>query len=56
MSAMGIFRNVYECRFIKGISLSSSDMAYFKDLTRYEYTKNLFMCAGEPLNIGWLER
>ena len=31
-------------------------MAYFKDLTRYEYSKNLFKCAGEPLNIGWLER
>jgi hypothetical protein len=31
-------------------------MAYFKDLTRYEYSKNLFECTGEPLNIGWLER
>jgi len=31
-------------------------MAYFKDLTRYEYSKNLFGCVGEPLNIGWLER
>jgi hypothetical protein len=31
-------------------------MAYFKDLKRYEYSKNLFKCAGEPLNIGWLER
>ena len=31
-------------------------MAYFKDLTRYEYTGNLFLCVGEPLNIGWLER
>jgi hypothetical protein len=31
-------------------------MAYFKDLTRYEYSKNLFKCAGEPLSIGWLER
>ncbi len=31
-------------------------MAYFKDLTRYEYSKNLFACIGEPLNIGWLER
>jgi hypothetical protein len=27
-----------------------------KDLTRYEYSKNLFQCVGEPLNIGWLER
>jgi hypothetical protein len=31
-------------------------MGYFKDLTRYEYSKNLFKCAGEPLSIGWLER
>lgn len=31
-------------------------MAYFKDLTRYEYSKNLFRCVGEPLNVGWLER
>ena len=31
-------------------------MAYFKDLTRYEYSKNLFRCLGEPLNIAWLER
>jgi|SRR5215469_2784634 len=31
-------------------------MAYFKDLTRYEYSNKLFMCVGEPLNVGWLER
>lgn len=31
-------------------------MAYFKDLTQYEYSKNLFSCRGEPVNIGWLER
>jgi len=31
-------------------------MAYFKDLTRYEYSKDPFKCAGELYNIGWLER
>jgi hypothetical protein len=36
--------------------LPRSGMAYFKDLTRYEYSKNVFGCVGEPLNIGWLER
>ena len=36
--------------------LPRSGMAYFKDLTRYEYSKNVFGCVGEPLNIGWIER
>lgn len=31
-------------------------MAYFKDLTRYEYSCDRFMCVGELYNIGWLER
>jgi hypothetical protein len=31
-------------------------MAYFKDLTRYEYSKDAFKCAGELYNVGWLER
>jgi hypothetical protein len=31
-------------------------MAYFKDLTPYQYCKNLFQCVGEPLSVGWLER
>jgi hypothetical protein len=31
-------------------------MAYFKDLTRYEYSKDPFKCAGELYNVGWLER
>lgn len=31
-------------------------MAYFKDLTRYEYSKIPFKRAGELYNIGWLER
>jgi len=31
-------------------------MAYFKDLTRYEYSKDPFECAGELFNVGWLER
>jgi hypothetical protein len=35
---------------------SDSSMAYFNDLTRYEYSKNSFMRAGELLNIGWIER
>jgi hypothetical protein len=57
VSVMEIFRQCPRMlRFLKGIPVPSCDMAYFKDLTRYEYTKNLFMCAGEPLNIGWLER
>jgi hypothetical protein len=31
-------------------------MAYFKDLTRYEYSKAPFKSAGELYNVGWLER
>jgi hypothetical protein len=31
-------------------------MAYFKDLTRYEYSKDPAKCAGELYNVGWLER
>jgi len=31
-------------------------MAYFKDLTRYEYSSDRFMCVGELYNVGWLER
>jgi hypothetical protein len=31
-------------------------MAYFKDLTRYEYSKCPFKCAGELYNVGWLEQ
>ena len=33
-----------------------SDLVYFKDLTRYEYSKHPFKCAGDLYNIGWLER
>ncbi|MCU1305236.1 MAG: hypothetical protein JWQ87_5520 [Candidatus Sulfotelmatobacter sp.] len=31
-------------------------MAYFKDITRYDYSKYTFKCAGELYNVGWLER
>jgi len=31
-------------------------MAYYKDLSRYEYSKVPYKCAGELYNVGWLER
>ena len=31
-------------------------MAYYEDLTRYEYSKYPFRSAGEQYNVGWLER
>jgi hypothetical protein len=31
-------------------------MAYYKDLTRYEYSNDPFKRAGELYNVGWLER
>lgn len=31
-------------------------MTYFKDLTRYEYSKDPFKCAGGLYNVGWLGR
>ena len=31
-------------------------MAFYKDLSRYEYSRVPYRCAGELYNIGWLER
>jgi hypothetical protein len=30
-------------------------MAYFKDLSRYEYSKHPDWCAGDVRNVGWLD-
>jgi hypothetical protein len=31
-------------------------MTYFKDLTRYEYSRYGYECTGELWNVGWLDR
>lgn len=37
-------------------AVSFCDMAYFEELSRYEYSDNLFGCVGEPRSVGWIER